>query len=654
MLRSTGLAAIVLWIAAGAACAQQASSAPQSQAPQREPRQEPNQDQADQGATTAQADASSPAKPVRSPSRRDRRRAAKLFLDASKLFQQSQFEQALHDYDQAAALDPANTDYPLAAQVARSHAITALIQAAAKDRLRGDTALANATLQRAVQLDPTSPQLAEHVRALADDVSSEQPKPLYERVVSSLASAPALAPTAALHTFHLRSGARQLIETVFRAYGIEPLVDQSVRQSQVRMDLDNATFEQALHAVNIVTRSFCVPVDERHVLVANDTPANRQQFMRQEMETVYLSGLTASEMTSVGALAKNVFEAQQSSVQQNAGTMTIRAPVSTLEAFNATLHELLNGRSQVLLEVRLIELGHTNERNTGAQLPQQFTAFNVYAEEQSILNANQDLVQQIISSGLAAPGDTLAILGILLASGQVSSSLFSNGIALFGGGLTLSGLSPGPTKLNLSLNSSDTRVLDLVQLRLADDEAGTLLYGSRYPIMTSSFSDLGASSLNIPGLTGAGASGALSSLISSLAGAATTIPQVQYQNLGLTLKATPRLMRSGNIALTMEMKITTLAGKSVNGMPLLNNREYTGVVTLKENSAVVLMGEMNKEESRILSGTPGLTEIPGLNNLTGNDTQKNYATLLVIITPHVIQGPRGLGHSPMMEVERTR
>ena len=110
-------------------------------------------------------------------------------------------------------------------------------------------------------------------------------------------------------------------------------------------------------------------------------------------------------------------------------------PQRTLEAFNATMQSLLDGRSQVLLEMRLIQLAHTSERNTGAQLPQSIAAFNVYAEEQSILNANQSLVQQIISSGLASPNDPLAILGILIASGQVSSPLLSNGFALFGGGL---------------------------------------------------------------------------------------------------------------------------------------------------------------------------------------------------------------------------
>ena len=111
----------------------------------------------------------------------------------------------------------------------------------------------------------------------------------------------------------------------------------------------------------------------------------------------------------------------------------------------------------MLIDVRLIQLAHNKARNTGVTPPQTLTAFNVYAEEQKILNDNQALVQQIISSGLAAPGDTLTILGILLASGQVSSTIFTNGIALFGGGIALSGVSQEPGHLKLSVNSSDSR-----------------------------------------------------------------------------------------------------------------------------------------------------------------------------------------------------
>ena len=102
----------------------------------------------------------------------------------------------------------------------------------------------------------------------------------------------------------------------------------------------------------------------------------------------------------------------------------------------------------------------------------------------------------------------------------------------------------------------------------------------------------------------------------------------------------------------MDLKITALAGSSINGLPILNNRSYSGVATLKDGSGVVLVSEVDKEESRALSGLPGLTEIPGLNNITDTDVQRNYASLLIIVTPHVIRGTQAAGHSPMLRIER--
>jgi hypothetical protein len=306
-----------------------------------------------------------------------------------------------------------------------------------------------------------------------------------------------------------------------------------------------------------------------------------------------------------------------------------------------------------MLEVRIIQLAHTSTRNTGITPPQTVSAYNVYAEEQSILNANQALVQQIISSGLASPNDPLAILLILAASGQVSNSLFSSGLAIFGGGKTLSALSPGGIKASIDLNSSDSRELDQLQLRLGDGEAGTVRSGTKYPIQTSSFSSLSASVPNIPGLTGAGSSSALSSLLAGLSSSVPNIPQVQYQDLGMTLKTTPKVLRNNDVALTIDLKIDALAGSSINGNPILDSRVYTGVVTLPEGQGAVIASELDAQESRAISGTPGLSEIPGLNNLTDKNVQKNGSTLLIVITPHVIRGTQAAGHTPMLRIDKS-
>lgn len=635
MLSAAVLCGLLLALATSTGAAQATAPAQSAPAPNAAPAAVPAQDAAQ-------------AKPVRNS---DRRRAAKLFLAASKLFEREEFEEALQRYERAAALDPGNPDYPLAASVARSHLVTVLIQAAAKDRLHGDSAAARAALAQARELDPKNPQVIEHLNELGDDALLGQARPLYEQGAETAGEGAVLAPQPGVRSFHLRSDRRRIIQQVFKSWGIETTLDESVRATPARVDMDEVTFEKATHIVEMLTKSFYVPLDAHRVIVANDVQGNRDEFMRQELETVYLPGLTAVELTDVGKLAKEVFDAPQAVTEPSSGTITIRAPQRTLDAFNATMSQLFDGQNQVLLEVRMIQLAHTSQRNTGVQPPQSVSAFNVYSEEQSILNANQSLVQQIISSGLASPGDTLAILGILIASGQVSSSLFSNGIALFGGGLTSSALAPGSLSANLNLNSSDSRELDQIQMRLGDGEKATLRTGSRYPIQTSSFSSIAGSVPNIPGLTGAGNSNSLSSLLASYS-SVPNIPQVEYQDLGLTLAATPKVMRNDDVALTLDLKIDALSGGSINGNPILNNRAYSGVVTLKQGEAVAVVSELDKSESRAVSGTPGISEIPGLNDLTGKDNQKNYSTLLIVITPHVVRGTQSAGHSPMMRVEK--
>jgi general secretion pathway protein D len=585
------------------------------------------------------------------PRNSDRRRAAKLYLAASKLFVRAQFEEAMRGYEQAAKLDPENADYPLAASVARSHAVTAQIQAAAQDRMRGDEASARAALAHGLELDPENAQVIRHLNELGDDALVGQSRPVYEQGVKTAGGLIELEPAAGVHSFHLRADNHQIIEQVFKAYGIQASVDASVPNAQARIDVDDASFEAAAHIVELVTGSFYVPLDAHSALVARDTRENRDSFTREGMETVYLSGFTTSELIDTNNMAKVLFGVPQTVAQPQSDALTLRGPEKTLKAFNATMSELVDGRSQVMLEVRLIQIAHTSDRNTGLVAPQSFTAFNVYAEEQSILNANQAAVQQIISSGLASANDPLAILGILVASGQVSSSLFSSGLALFGGGLTQSAFAPGGLSANFSLNSSDSRELDEMQMRLGDGEAATLKSGSRYPIQTSSYSALGGNVPNIPGLTGAGASGGLGSLLASFGGSVPNIPQIEYQDLGLTLKATPKVLRNDEVALTIDLKIDALAGSSVNGNPILNNRAWTGVVTLRKGEAAVVVSELDKSESRAVSGTPGISEIPGLNDLTGNDNQRNYASLLIVITPHVIRGTQAAGHSPMMRVD---
>ena len=113
------------------------------------------------------------------------------------------------------------------------------------------------------------------------------------------------------------------------------------------------------------------------------------------------------------------------------------------------------------------------------------------------------------------------------------------------------------------------------------------------------------------------------------------------------------MLRNNDVALTIDLKIDALAGSSINGNPILDSRVYTGVVTLPEGQGAVIASELDAQESRAISGTPGLSEIPGLNNLTDKNVQKNGSTLLIVITPHVIRGTQAAGHTPMLRIDKS-
>jgi len=309
----------------------------------------------------------------------------------------------------------------------------------------------------------------------------------------------------------------------------------------------------------------------------------------------------------------------------------------------------MDGRSQVLLDVRVYEIARSRTINVGVQTPQQFSAFNLNSQIQQVLNGNQALIQQIVSAGLANANDLEAIAAILLASGQISNSVLSSPFAVFGGGLTATGVSLGTITVNMALNTSDSRAIDQLQLRLQDQETGNILAGMHYPIIQSSYSNLTGAGANIPGLNTAGVSSQLAALgIDSSSLNQQTIPQIQYQDLGLQMKATPYIHRDQSVSLKVDLKIDALGGTSINNIPILTNRQFSGILDLKDGASALVTSNLSSQEANAISGLPGLSEIPGLQSTTNKSVQTSNDELVILITPHVVRLPHPSGASPVM------
>jgi type II secretory pathway component GspD/PulD (secretin) len=473
------------------------------------------------------------------------------------------------------------------------------------------------------------------------------------------ASAVQLTPASALKGFDLRGSSSDVLQSIARAYGIRVVVDNSLEQKTLRFNLQNATYDQAMGIAMSMAHAFAVPIDQSSVIVAMDSAENRQRLERQLEETIYLPGLTVEQINDLAQVVRTIFEVKQASIEAGLGKIILRAPQDLLDPLNVTLKDLIDSSGEVMIEVKLYEIASTRSVTAGATIPNQFTVFNVDQAADSIVNANQTLVQQAIAQGyITASTSNLDIALALIQLGLVQSDLAKNLIGVFGGGLLKTGVSGSTaTTLNLGLNSSDTRTLDDVQLRVGDHQDAIFREGEKYPITQSTYSTGSTSSLP-PGVGNQTLNGVpLSSLLSSLTGGAgTTIPIVTYEDLGITLKAKPVIEKSGRINLLLDLKIEALSGSSLSGNPILNNRQFATDLTVADGDSALLVSDVNKNESDAISGLPGLGGLPGFQLPLDDTRNRNNSQLVVVVTPHIVRrrsnmiaGPRIPMHGPAEE-----
>jgi general secretion pathway protein D len=621
------------------------------------------------------------------PGKRQLREAENAYLAGARKLERDDLGAAEVEFQRALKLDPSNRNYAVAISVARQHRLTELVQQASKARQAGDRQKAETLLAEARTIDPQNPMVIEHSgpflvsdasRSLrvsgasgqgtpAKQAGAETTNPLANRpqmvlnaeanvpwriATPSFASAIRLAPTVEKKSFHTRGTGPDVLREVAAAYGIRAIIDESVDGRSFRFDLEDVSYQQAMPALMSMAHVFAVPVDETSMIVAREDVANRQRLERMVEETIYLPGTSTEQINELAQVIRTVFDVKQAVVQTSGGNIVVRAPQNVLDPMNRALQDLMESPGEVMVEVKLYEVSTTRTTNAGATIPTQFGVFNVEAAATQLVNANQPLVQQGIAQGLILLTDSnLMIAGKLLASGLVQSSLLSSLLGTFGGGILTTGLTQaGGVTFNLGQNSSDTRALDDVQIRVSDRQPAVFREGTRYPITTSTYStglSTAASSLGNATINGV----PIATLLKQFAGGSSaTIPQITYEDLGITLKATPVIQNTGRISLLLDLKIEALGGGSVNGIPILNNRQFASNLTVEDGESALLVSNVSRTESAAMTGIPGLSELPGFQMPAQDNAEKDSSQLVVVVTPHIVRRRTDLFAGPRIPV----
>lgn len=588
--------------------------------------------------------ATATATPLPSISSKQAREAEDAYIQGAKDVDHKDLAAAEKSFARAVELNPGNRDYTLALIVVREHHLDELVQTAAKQRLLGNNERADALLAEARKIDPNNAVIAQHFEEPTSALSA--PGIAHgSTVADTLGEAVKLEPKPGTQDVHLRGTPRDVIRSLYAQFGITAVFDSSFNMgAPVRLELAGATFEQCTRVLAEMTHTFAVPMQPHSVLIAPDTEENRQRLQPQVEETFYMPGLQEAQMREMANLAREIFGLTLATPIPFSDGMVLRGDPEILKVLNATYEGMLNGSSDVMLDVNLYEIDRTNTRNIGLQLPGSVGIFSITAEAQQLVSANQSIINQAIASGIIkltgnSVTDLITEVGFLIASGTVSAVQYSNLLGIFGNGLSLAGLYVGSgSTFNLLLNSSDVRILDALQLRAGNNQKSTFRAGTRFPIVTATYTSginnslaSSVSGLNINGTN-------VGSLLQQFLGTTSvTIPQVQFEDLGLTLDATPVVQSTGTIQLALNLKIESLGGGSVNTIPILNSRQLSSTVTIPVGQTALLAAQVSNSETRDIQGIPGLSEIPGFTGTTNENKQTNTGELLITITPHVVR-----------------
>jgi general secretion pathway protein D len=131
-------------------------------------------------------------------------------------------------------------------------------------------------------------------------------------------------------------------------------------------------------------------------------------------------------------------------------------------------------------------------------------------------------------------------------------------------------------------------------------------------------------------------------------GATVAFGTTEFREVGVTLTVTPHLTRDGLVRLLLKPKFSVQtgtvnvgeAGGTTYPQPVIDEREATTTLLIKDNQTAVLGGLRKKDVTQQVNKVPLLGDIPLLGNLFKFEGEETVnSELVVFITPRIVNEP---------------
>ncbi len=368
-----------------------------------------------------------------------------------------------------------------------------------------------------------------------------------------------------------------IYQTLGKMYGVNFIFDRDFRDFPHSISMDNSTFYEILRVLCMVSSSQYRVLDKRTLVVYPDIFNKKRTYDLRGIQAFYLANIKAEDARK---LLQTMFRDEQLVIQEEPllNVLMVRGEISALKDAERFLQRIDKPRSEVELQIEILEINRNLIRSLGA-----------------------DIANGAVGFSAGALGDDGKVDPLVNLDALKGTNFY----------MTI------PTvTMNILETDDDSKIIAKPNLRGLDGEEISFQVGEEVPVPDTQFASIAAGGIN-----------------------STPVTTYKYRKVGVEVKVTPTVHSDGDVTLKTKMTFNFIAGSGVSeSFPIFGNREIENKIRLKEGETNLIGGLVRDEERRALSGVPGLSKLPIIGLLFASDSKKvNQTDLIFSITPRLIR-----------------
>jgi len=404
---------------------------------------------------------------------------------------------------------------------------------------------------------------------------------------------------------------KDVFNIITQLSGINFIFDEGLKDSNVTIFLENATFQQAMDIICGMHKLSRKVLNESTIIVFQRTPDKAKQYEDLYVQTFFLNKLDAKKAVN---LIRTMLQVKKIYVNEEMNTLVIRDSADVIEVAKRILEANDVPDAEVVLEVEVIEVSKKNAESFGLALSRYAVDLHATGPSGKFLNSTFISTDQVAvgSSNVTGQNGNTGAAGATLTRSDTSQlvNLFRWGD--YNGYITV----PSAT-FNFGKTLGNAETLSNPKMRVKNREKAKFNVGTRVPITTTSTNgNVGGYSVN-----------------------------VQYVDVGVKLNAEPTIQLNNDVNIKLSLEVSSILARETIGsdnsttVVTIGTRNMDTVLSLKDGETSVIGGLIQDTKNHNTQKVSILGDIPVIGQLFSNkENAADKTELILAITPRIVRG----------------